>query len=846
MVNSIGETPSRAVQNNRSTKPRERDDRSRERSKSLAYFVRTQQVCWPVALVQSRVEFFVHTIWTLGLAIVGFSCRTPATDIRLVLDTDAPDERAVDLEIFSFVGRVLPSELESRASTAARMPLRLTRDPSGLGSFTNGGSIGILPPLNRETSVTVWIRATFVATQTFPEVRTDRTAQLSFVPGRSGTARVFLPVRCGDRSTNCSSVAEPMCTVSIRCREQNTTCGDFGECVAPQLGVEYGTPDGGVVADTGPGLDIDASVGRLDGGEPTPAVPQQIAPKSLANVSKRRPTFRWKLPAVFDGAVLDLCRDRACSMLIETLRVTGTLAQPSADLPARSVVFWRVRGRRRAVESTNYSPTWLFHVAAENAPSGVDISYQAHNDVNGDGFDDLFVGSPNAKPSGRIDAGIVTIFHGSAMGISRPAARVLEGLEAGHTFGNAIANAGDVNGDGFGDLLIGAYPADPDGRLDAGTSYLYLGSPTGIGPNPAQVLSGATAGDGFGRSVSTAGDVNLDGYDDIVIGSWTASAVGRAGAGQVSVFHGSARGISAISARVIQGAASGDQLGHTVSHAGDVNRDGFDDIALSAPLASPGGVAQAGTVYIYHGGPSGIGTTFAQVLDGASAMDQLGRAVARAGDVNSDGVDDLLVGSWSASRGGNTAGVATIYYGALGGLSSARSFTILGTVAGAQFGKSVTGLGDVNGDGISDLAISSNLATVGGRANVGFVNIYHGNSLGISTTPSRTIEGVSMGDRFGTAVGCPGDINGDSFGDLVVGAVTATALGRTGAGTVSLFYGSAGGIGAMPSLVLNGLSTEEHFGATVACFDRTVRESSHPIRSMRLRADLHRFRLLAN
>ncbi|MFO0626623.1 MAG: FG-GAP-like repeat-containing protein [Polyangiales bacterium] len=316
--------------------------------------------------------------------------------------------------------------------------------------------------------------------------------------------------------------------------------------------VDTGTVDTGVtdtgVTDTGPvdaGPPMCAAGLELLGGRCVGAsAPRPIAPISLGDVSLRRPTLQWELPTGMDGAELTLCADRACTMILEApRRVVGTTARPLAPLPAGGVVFWRLRGAVGTTIGTRTSPVWLFHVPLVDNTGGVDTSYHAHLDVNGDGLDDVAVGAILASPGGRMNAGTVTVFHGSrGVGVTQTAARVLEGAAASDNFGTAVASAGDVDGDGFGDLIVGANVADPGGRSSAGTASVFLGSASGVSMVAARVLEGAGAAFYFGGTVASAGDVNGDGYGDLIVGASGTNLSGRANNGAANVYLGSASG----------------------------------------------------------------------------------------------------------------------------------------------------------------------------------------------------------------------------------------------------------------------------------------------------------------
>jgi hypothetical protein len=274
---------------------------------------------------------------------------------------------------------------------------------------------------------------------------------------------------------------------------------------------------------------------------------------SLGEVTRRRPTLRWELPSGMDGAVLELCRDRACAVLIESLRVVGATALPTAQLPTRTTVYWRVRGTSGAATSAQVSPTWMFRVPATSVTTGVDSSSNPHFDCNGDGFDDVVVSAPTATPAGRTAAGRVSLFMGSATGVGATPALVLEGASAGDHFGEAISNAGDINGDGYADLIVGsAYAVATVGaemRSGAGRAQIFHGGPTGLSASAALTLNGVLVDDNLGRAVSTAGDVDSDGYADVLI----ASPLSNTSRGSVGVYHGRAAGLSSTPATVLTG-----------------------------------------------------------------------------------------------------------------------------------------------------------------------------------------------------------------------------------------------------------------------------------------------------
>ncbi len=380
-------------------------------------------------------------------------------------------------------------------------------------------------------------------------------------------------------------------------------------------------------------------------------------------------------------------------------------------------------------------------------------------DVNGDGFDDVIAGAPLNDAAGA-DAGRAYVYYGSP-DADATADLTLTGAAAGDNFGMAMAGAGDVNGDGFADIVVGAWLNDAGGA-DAGRAYVYYG---GLTPDstPDLTLTGAAAGDNFGDSVAGLGDVNGDGFDDFAVAAWHHDA-GGANAGAAYVYYGGRAPDTSPDLTLI-GAAAGDGFGNFVWAAGDVNGDHFADVIVGAFTNDAGG-NNAGRAYVYFGGRA-ADVIADLILTGAAANDQFGISVGSAGDVSGDGFADLIVGSWQNDAGGNNAGRAYVYHG--GPAADAIADLILtGAAAGDGFGIAVGRAGDVNRDGLGDFVVGANNNDAGG-ANAGRAYVYYGGP-GADTGPDVTLTGAAAGDQFGFAVGAAGDVNGDGFADVIVGA----------------------------------------------------------------------------
>jgi hypothetical protein len=492
-------------------------------------------------------------------------------------------------------------------------------------------------------------------------------------------------------------------------------------------------------------------------------------------------------------------------------------------------------------------------------------------DVNGDGIDDFIVGAPRTGPSGNVNAGATYVIFGTPQGF--PAVFsvdslyptgggdgskgfVLTGIDAGDYSGWSVNAAGDVNGDGIDDVIVGARAASPNGHVRAGETYVVFGSrepfeavlslsrlwPAGGGNgSKGFVLAGIDANDFSGFAVSGAGDINGDGVDDIIIGAYGGDPNGRTDAGESYVVFGSRSGFPAVfqlsklfpagggngsRGFVLLGIEPFKKSGVSVSAAGDVNGDGLDDLIVGSPRATALGHPYAGESYIVFGSTRPFPATFALrrllpnsggdgsegfVLDGVYGFDHQGIAVGRAGDVNGDGIDDLIVGADRADRAVQSrVGEAYVVFGsaqgfppqfALADLSpgsggdGSKGF-VLGGVDGFDLtGCAVSSAGDLNGDGTNDIIVGAyGISDPTGHPYMGGAYVVFGSTEGFpgliplsSLYPAGggdgsagfVLLGVGPHDFAGRSVSVAGDVNADGIDDVIIGAPYAGPNGQS-------------------------------------------------------------------
>ncbi|HND28415.1 MAG TPA: MopE-related protein, partial [Myxococcota bacterium] len=407
-------------------------------------------------------------------------------------------------------------------------------------------------------------------------------------------------------------------------------------------------------------------------------------------------------------------------------------------------------------------------------------------DVNGDGYDDMFVGAPYNDDGGQ-DMGTSYLIKGSAnprSGSLGSAVQFMNTYAAGGLYsGLAVAAAGDFNQDGYDDMLMGG---------DDQYTFLIRGSASPTSGYTTTALRWAASDNSsqLGDALSGGGDVNGDGYPDFLVGGW-AGDTSSPNAGSVYVIPGSSSTASSnnlSSYTVYSGENQNDYLGYSVANAWDVDADGYDDMLLGAP-GNADGASSGGAAYLMFGGSSLSSSTVAGQVQywGTTYRDQAAY-VAGPGDINGDGYADMLIGAPGGDAGATDGGTVFLIYGSASPSSHALTSydgRIVGDTANLAIGSSLAAAGDVNSDGFPDVIVGANYSNTGGAYLVlGRTN------LGTLTTSNADARytGEQSGDVAGAYVGGGGDVDADGYDDLLIGAPGNDDAGSS-AGTVYLVRG---------------------------------------------------------
>ncbi len=505
-----------------------------------------------------------------------------------------------------------------------------------------------------------------------------------------------------------------------------------------------------------------------------PRAPRLIAPLSTSRVTRRRPTLHWQLASGTDTALVEICRDRACTGgPTHSLMASGDHGTLTADLTP-GVHHWRARGMSGGVAGSATSPTWEFLVPRVNGST--DTSFDSLPDYNGDGIGDLAFGVGRTSDD---SASVVYAYFGRA-GAFPSAPDVTFAVANVST----VANLGDVDGDGFADLGVRIIGAGSPERID-----VHLGGPSG--PSTTSWMSIRWSGGNlFGLRTVALGDVNGDGYADFATESPLGAMSGGFGR-RVEIFHGG-RTLGA-PASAVEGGGEWTGMGPPAP-IGDIDGDGFADMAIAERagyvMGNPFALIPA-VVHVFRGGPAGLDTAHPVNLS-SPAMDDsaFGGLGDRASDFDADGHCDLVVMSGAHSSPDGTvnypAGVY-VYAGRAGFTATAPSVTFVPLPGDPRFfGPGGLAAGDLDADGRDDLVVVTSVPTGA------LIQIAHGSATGLPTSSTEYFTLANAGHTY-FMPHRPRDLDGDGIEDLA--GTVATVLGSSTTPAMlgfSVFRGHAG------------------------------------------------------
>lgn len=535
---------------------------------------------------------------------------------------------------------------------------------------------------------------------------------------------------------------------------------------------------------------------------PTPAPRLPMNDTYLGSIhapgdARLRPRFVWE-PVT--ATVRDLhyelqySTDRFFNEDLTTIETDETEHQPPTALavsfspPVGARYFWRVRACIRQ-SCSGYSRPWYVNVG------------RVRKDYNGDGYADLAAGVPGDETFLPNAGGVRLFFGRSGYSLNESHDRLLTfGLDRERRGGGIVETAGDLNGDGFADLIVGVPTSNPPSL--PGDAFIYYGNRDALftGSSDSRLKEG-TAEDRFGSAVGALGDINGDGYGDVYVMSYRGYDHRI-----VYIYLGNAgRALDGIPDRVF--AKTDPKL--VAGTPGDVNGDGLTELIIGAPWDNSEGPT-VGAAFLYYGASKEtLSAEPGQVIPGKGIWSDYADSVASAGDVNGDGFADAMIGRYNDQD--LRPGTVDLFLGSRSGLVLDTVTTLSSGFMEDHFGSETEGMGDANGDGFDDILIAADHSYVSGDP-TGSLYMFVGSEQGIVAVPAWTSHGSTTEEvvyRFISA----GDFNGDGLADLASGA----QLGGGRRGKVSVHLSREGRMfNDSPDTTLRGLTGTDGFGHGLA------------------------------
>lgn len=516
--------------------------------------------------------------------------------------------------------------------------------------------------------------------------------------------------------------------------------------------------------------------------------PRPRSPLSTSIVGSRQPRLTWEQSVALSGVRIFVCSDRACVSPAAAWNVddsTGSSVAPVSLTPGW--YYWRMFARVGGATTMIESPTWQFYVPVL-ASAEVPTSLGSVADFNGDGLAETLVGSFGSAST----FGQVKVYDGVAGSVpSTTASITFDGLYALGRLGTTVSSAGDVDGDGYADALFGA----PYFAGNSGYVLLFYGSATGLETSSPVELNGFGGEGYFGSALDDAGDVDGDGYADFIVG---ANGVGN---GAAFIYAGGPRGEAMRQLGQFIGGPAVSRYASAVAGLGDVDGDGYADVAVT----SPNGTGSSGFVDIFLGGPGFATRAPIRLLNPGVGGSSFGMAVATIGDQNADGRPEIAIGAPQDVGGGK------VYVYGWGPPGSAAPSTPSATIhspsgAGGAFGSAIAAMIDLDGNGYRDFVVGAPMVSSGR----GRIHVYAGSVAGIPTTSTQQVTGGDAAGRFGAALGGWGDRTGDGLSDLCVAAPYNGSM----RGAAALYLGTAGGLSGFMWTV-DGATSGDYLGYSV-------------------------------